>query len=219
MNHQILIVKDAQRNTVDVYTATPEQVKSFYESDMHVAVMGWPVATPDQLAGTSLTREEMAELHNRHHSMDARFKVGERSKRDIARMIFDGLPKIAKPYDITPSKSDYYPAPEKTPAPKQTTKKTSRKGPWETMPLELKPQRADGCTARLIDVLRYGATLEQLKAAVPKWREETVLSALHTDVRTKAGYGVKKEMVGDEFVYRLVYPQGVTEPLPHIVKK
>lgn len=225
-NVPILIVKDVSHHTIDVFKATPEQVESFNRADMHVAIMGWKVESPRELVETSLTREELCNLHNRHVGLDGAIKPGERSKREIAHLIFDGLPKYAKPYNLTPAKGDYYPptkdADKQKPGPVSKTvqsKRLSRDEEWTTEPLKLVPQKATGCTAKLIDALKNGATIADLKKIVPNWQESSITSALHTDVRGKAGYGVKKVKVNGEFTYSLVYPEGHTEPLPHIGKK
>jgi hypothetical protein len=222
----LLIVKDVQHHSVDVYSATPEQVKSFNEADLHVAVMGWEVRSANELAATSLTKEEMCALNNRHTGKDGAILPHDRSKREVARLIWDGLPKFAKPYDLSPAKGDYYPAPkaatpQRPATPKEPVKRLSRDEEWETTPTKPVPQKATGCTAKLMDALMTpgGVTIDSLKLIVPNWQESSITSALHTDVRGKAGYGVKKVKVNGVFHYSLVLPEGMTSPLPHIVPK
>jgi hypothetical protein len=222
----LLIVKDVSDRSVEVFQATPEQVKSFNEADyMSVSVMGWQVNNANDLAMTSLTREEMCALNNRIHGKEGGLLPGERSKRELARLVFDGLPKAAKPYDLTPSSSDkHYPPPKAAlvapSAPKQSTKRLSRDEEWETSPMKLVPLRASGCTAKLVDALATpgGVTIDDLKKIVPNWQESSITSALHTDVRGKGGYGIIKKKVEGVFRYSLNYPEGVTAPLPHIGK-
>ena len=108
--------------------------------------------------------------------------------------------------------------------------------------------RADSKQAAIIDCLVYGATLWELTGATSRnasggkdWSESSVRSALHWDVHSVKGYGVRTEIMtprqaydagheahaenhlGTEHehqpiipVYFLVLPKGMNEPLAHV---
>jgi hypothetical protein len=106
--------------------------------------------------------------------------------------------------------------------------------------------RADSKQAAIIDCLVDGATLWELTGATSRnasggkdWSESSVPSALHWDVHSVKGYGVRTELMtprraydagheasvehwlGTEHevivpVYFLVLPAGMSKPLPHM---
>lgn len=221
----LLITKDATSNKVHVFSATDEQIKSFNEADMGEAMMGWPVTSAAELADTSLTTGDLVELHNTSHPSSTLKPSATQSKRQIAQTVFDGLAKFAMPYDASLLKArrstSTVVAKETTPMPATKPKRLSKDEPWRREPvLPIRAARAGKCSAFLIDVLKRGrVTVKELNAAVPNWQESSVTSALLTDINAKNGYGILKEHGDGEFVYSLIYPEGMTEPLAHITKE
>lgn len=74
--------------------------------------------------------------------------------------------------------------------------------------------------AALIDALSKGAHMKQLRAAVDhKWSDAALKSALYLDVNNVKGYGIVTTMASGVAVYTLTYPEHLSAPLPHTVKK
>lgn len=221
----LLITKDATSNKVHVFSATDEQIKSFNEADMGEAMMGWPVTSAGELADTSLTANDLVALHNSGHPGTTLKPAPTQSKRQIAQTVFDGLAKIAMPYDAsllkTRRSTSTVVAKETTPAPDSKKKRLSRADPWRVEAINpIRPARDGSCSAKLIDVLVKGATVAQLKTVVPNWQETSITSALLTDIHAKNGYGIDKVAnEKGEFVYTLLYPAGMTAPLAHLTKE
>ncbi len=93
---------------------------------------------------------------------------------------------------------------------------------------EIKQARAGTKTAILIDLLARdgGATIQELANGISAfgkpWNEraEKVKDWLRWDINSVKGYGIEVLCYNskNEPVYGLVYPEGITAPLPHIEK-
>lgn len=213
----LLITKDALSNKVHVFSATDEEVRRFNDADLGEAMMGWPITSADQLASTSLTAQDLVDIHNTSHP-GSRLAPSQ-NKRQIAQVVFDGLAKFAMPYDekvLRSKKPAVIETKVETPAVKKP--RLSRAEEWSAPPiLPIRPARVNSCSAKLIDLLKVGATLDQLQVVVPNWQPSSILSALQTDINGKNGYGIHKvRNAKGEFVYTLFYPAGMTAPLAHI---
>lgn len=215
----LLVTKDATSNKVHVFSATDEQIRQFDQADFGVSLMGWPIASAEQLANTSLSAQDLVALHNASYP-GARL-VPSQSKRQIAQAVFDGLAKVAMPYDDKLLK-----AKKATPVPvakievSDKKQRLSRANEWTAPPIPpIRAAREGSCSANLIDILKDGATLTQMQTIVPNWQPSSILSALQTDINNKNGYGIMKVRVDGDFVYTLLYPAGMTEPLAHITKE
>ena len=84
----LLIVKNAQSNEIAVFDATEEQVEQFNTSDdLPIAIMGWPVYTPDDLAETCLYDSDLVDLY-KEANPTAQEIPGEPTKRQLANIVF-----------------------------------------------------------------------------------------------------------------------------------
>lgn len=219
----MLITKNTVTNTVRVFSATPEQVRSFNQDDgIDNAIAGWDVETPEQLARTGLTERDFANLHEEARS-HVPLPLG-RPKRLLAEAVFPYLEKLARPYDLNSrkvaiakasKKLDPRPLPEVTPPPIKK-RVTAKKDGTFLLPAHEKarPAKAGTCIAVLIDATWHGASFEDLQKAVPNWQPASIISGLKYDVRQK-GYGIKAEIADGILMYKLVLPKGLDKPLPH----
>ena len=118
-------------------------------------------------------------------------------------------------------------APATPKAPKE--KKASEPAPWQPYdrkpnPAKLHAVRSGSKVSKLIDLMarKQGATLDEMSDALSesgsKWPAKLVKNWLAWDVNTCNGYGVRseKDKAGVER-FHLVYPDGVTKPVPHTV--
>jgi len=212
----LLIVKNAESNAISVFDATDDQVDAFNQSDdLPVAVMGWPVYTPDDLAETSLYTDDLVELY-REANPTAKEIPGEPSKRQLANIVFGSVSRLAQPYNISGKlRAIGRTAPEK----KEPVKRARRTNAMRREPsAELKQCTAGTKQALLVDVFKKWATPEE-GAAVVGWKPASIKSGIDYDLCTLKGYGWEKREKDGVTQYRLLYPEGHKGPLEHKVKK
>jgi hypothetical protein len=226
----LLIVKHTVTGEVRVFDATPDQVRTFNLDDsIDNAIAGWEVESPEQLARCGLTATDLLTLHNvanPDRKLDATQFIGQ-PKRNLAERAFHELPKLAKPYDLNTRRQRVAPSRPKPPSTPQAATPAkpvkARKDGTFLLPPRAKahPAKASSCIAALIDATFKGATMEDLRKAVPKWKDPSIISGLRYDVHHK-GYGVKSEVTDHHngiVTFSLILPEGLDKPLPHLETK
>ena len=106
------------------------------------------------------------------------------------------------------------------------TRKVARKTGVNLSPKsKVYPCRAGTKQSILVDMLarKQGATMAELIDALSggkkPWQEVTVKSGLNWDMNKLKGYGIRTSDRGGQETYHLTYPEGMTAPLPHQLKR
>ena len=210
----LLIVKNAASNAISVFNASEEQVEAFNQSDdLPVAIMGWPVYTPDDLAETSLYADDLVELYKTANP-SVKEIPGEPSKRQLANIVFGSVSRLAQPYKLTGTIKACPVEEQKQPVKRPRRTNATRREPSE----ELKQCTAGTKQALLVDVFKKWATPEE-GAEVVGWKPASIKSGIDYDLCTLKGYGWEKREQNGVTQYRLLYPEGHNGPLEHKVRK
>lgn len=180
------------------------------------AFSGYTVESESDIVAFGITGPEMTKLYN-EATGESLVKLG--TKTVAARRLFPVLERVAGPEAsfTLPGKVKAKTLPD-TPTIIQVTRKS--KGVNLEPKEKAVPVREGTKQHKLLEALADGTTMAQLLILLSPWSASSIKSGLYHDVNTLKGYGVSTTIDDDGVqVYRLAYPEGVTEILVAVKKE
>ena len=224
-----LVTKNVKTQKVAVYAVDQKADLERFQTDDSIPneISGWPVNSANDLAKTSLSKQEMLELFNQTRPDAPLVKFAD--KHSAIERTFGVFANIAQPistlFPAEKPKAKSEPKAKAAPKAKPAGDANARQKGVISLEPQSKayPCREGTKQAMLIDALAKGATIKELLDTCSKksggkvsWTENSVRSGIYWDVNKVKGYGIRTEFDKDGTPrYFLVYPKGSDAPVPH----
>lgn len=183
---------------------------------------GYTVESEGDIAAFGITGPEMTKLYN-EATGESLVKLG--TKTVAARRLFSVLERVAgteASFTLPGKAKGKFKVKAETLPDTPTITRVTRKSKGVNLEPKEKavPVREGTKQHKLLEALVDGTTLAQLLVLLSPWSAASIKSGLYHDVNTLKGYGVSTTDDDDGVqVYRLVYPEGVTEILVSVKKE